>query len=120
MHGAQGGALEKPVAMLKNVAFGYEPSKPPLFSKVEMRIDGESRVVLMGENGNGKTTLVNVIMGLLEPTQGTVERDAGARIVVVNQVRSPKLTVAFSQSSYILMTHRVVGTSTMRISSISL
>jgi hypothetical protein len=25
-------------------------------------------------------------------------------------VRSPKLTVAFSQSSYILMTHRVVGT----------
>ena len=27
------------------------------------------------------------------------------------QVRSPKLTVAFSQSSYILMTYRVVGTS---------
>lgn len=31
-----------------------------------MRVDGASRIVLMGENGNGKTTLVNVLMGLLQ------------------------------------------------------
>lgn len=89
------------MAQLKNVAFGYDPSKPPLFSKVEMRIDGESRVVLMGENGNGKTTLVNVIMGLLQPTQGIVERDAGARIVVVNQHHADQLDLSLTPLAFL-------------------
>jgi ATP-binding cassette, subfamily F, member 3 len=52
---------------------------------VEMCVDGASRICLLGENGAGKTTLVKLLMGLLEPTQGVVERDGGARIALVNQ-----------------------------------
>jgi ATP-binding cassette subfamily F protein 3 len=96
-----GGALEKAVAQLKGVAFGYDAARPPLFQNVEMRIDGESRVVLMGENGNGKTTLVNVIMGLLEPTKGVVLRDAGARIVVVNQHHADQLDLSLTPLAFL-------------------
>jgi len=79
-----GGALQLPVARFRDVGFGY-PSGKNLFSHVEMCVDGASRICLLGENGAGKTTLVKLLMGLLEPTQGVVERDGGARIALVNQ-----------------------------------
>ena len=46
----------------------------------------------------------------LEASVGA-ERDRiqAMRDLIASQVRSPKLTVGFSQSSYILMTYRVVG-----------
>lgn len=42
---------------LRDVSFGY-PGGPMLFSNAEIGITAASRVVLLGENGNGKTTLV--------------------------------------------------------------
>ena len=35
--------------------------KGPLFTGAEFSIDGKSRIVLLGENGNGKTTLVRSV-----------------------------------------------------------
>ncbi|KAJ1480273.1 P-loop containing nucleoside triphosphate hydrolase protein, partial [Baffinella frigidus] len=79
-----GGALELPVARFRQVGFAY-PSGKNLFSDVEMCVDGTSRICLLGENGAGKTTIVKLLIGMLEPTLGVVERDGGARIALVNQ-----------------------------------
>ena len=51
------------LVQVKGVSFGYPGSAAPLFSGVEMGIDARSRIVLLGENGNGKTTPVQAAAG---------------------------------------------------------
>ena len=79
-----GGELPGFVVNLKNVGFGY-PECPELFTGCEFGITSKSRVVLLGENGNGKTTLLKLIKGDLEPTSGEVKLNPGARVALVNQ-----------------------------------
>lgn len=56
---------------LQHVYFGYQPDKPVL-KDVSMRINSKELVALVGPNGCGKSTLVNVLLGLLEPDCGMV------------------------------------------------
>jgi ATP-binding cassette subfamily F protein 3 len=97
-----GGQLDKPAVMIKDVSFNY-PGGKTLFSDVEMRVEATSnaRIVLMGENGNGKTTLVNILMGKLEPTTGIVERESGARIAVVNQHHADQLDLTLTPLAFL-------------------
>ena len=57
-----GGVLPQPPVQLRGVGFAY-PGAPLLFRGAELSVDGGSRVVLLGENGNGKTTLVKLMLG---------------------------------------------------------
>ncbi len=52
----------------------------PLFADVSLRLTAGSRVALVGGNGVGKTTLLRVLIGELEPDTGTVSRPKGTRI----------------------------------------
>eukprot|EP00729_Bicosta_minor_P013745 gene13745-25752_t len=79
-----GGLLDQPALQVKEVAFAY-PGGPELFSNVEIGVAVDTRLVLLGENGYGKTTLVKLLLQELEPTRGTVVRDRRARIALVNQ-----------------------------------
>ena len=79
-----GGPIDGFVLQLQNVAFGY-PGGKTLFAKAEMSVDTKSRIVLLGENGNGKSTLVKLMTGHLEPTEGDIKRNLQARIAIVNQ-----------------------------------
>jgi ATPase subunit of ABC transporter with duplicated ATPase domains len=49
----------------------YSPDKI-LFRNLNLGIDMESRVALVGANGVGKTTLLRLLCGELEPTSGVV------------------------------------------------
>ena len=42
---------------------------------------------------SGKTTLVKVLMDMLEPTTGVVERDHGARVALVNQHHADQINL---------------------------
>ena len=55
---AAGGELDGYVVQLLDVEFGY-PSAESLFKNVEFGITSKSRIVLLGENGNGKTVSTN-------------------------------------------------------------
>lgn len=54
-------------------SFSYSPDKI-LFRNLNIGIDMESRVALVGANGVGKTTLLRLLCGELEPTMGVVSR----------------------------------------------
>ncbi len=60
------------VVKLENVSFSY-PGGRPLFEGFSMEIAEGERVALVGPNGGGKTTLMNIVMGLLKVEAGTVE-----------------------------------------------
>jgi len=79
-----GTGRDVPVVRLDDVAFGYG-DLPNLFHKTSFSVDVSSRMALLGRNGCGKSTLVKVIMGLLEPRTGTCLRDPGARIEYIAQ-----------------------------------
>ena len=58
-----------------------------LFSNVTFVVAKGDRWGLIGRNGSGKTTLFNLIAGLSEPTSGTISRQPGIRISMMEQNR---------------------------------
>jgi ATP-binding cassette, subfamily F, member 3 len=73
--------LRPPLISLHRVSTGYVPGKPVL-SKLDLRLDPDERVALIGANGNGKTTLARLLAGRLAPFGGEI-------------TRSPKLACGF-------------------------
>ncbi|GMI48191.1 hypothetical protein TrCOL_g2043 [Triparma columacea] len=94
-----GGELSGFVVNLKDVGFGY-PGQPLLFQGCEFGITSSSRIVLLGENGNGKTTLVKLIMGELEPTIGQVVISPKARVALVNQHHAEQIDLTKTPLEY--------------------
>ena len=57
---------------LRNVSFRYAESEPFVLDDVSLVIEPGEFVTIMGPSGGGKTTLIKVMLGLLEPTEGEV------------------------------------------------
>ncbi len=57
---------------LNDVHFQHEGSDVELLSGVSVHIKPGEAIGILGENGVGKTTLINLIMGFVNPTQGEV------------------------------------------------
>jgi ABC-type multidrug transport system fused ATPase/permease subunit len=60
---------------LKNIQFSYLSSKEPVLRGVDIAIKKNTAIAFAGITGCGKTTLVDVIMGLLEPSAGEIKVD---------------------------------------------
>ena len=71
--------LGKKTIILDNISYGYKDSKV-LFSNLSHIFDRDERIGIVGKNGCGKTTLLDIIAGLKEPTTGTVERGETIKI----------------------------------------
>lgn len=61
--------------VLTDVAFTYPGSEHAALSGVNLTLPIGSTLALVGSSGAGKSTLVDLILGLLEPTEGTVRLD---------------------------------------------
>lgn len=51
----------------------------------------DSRVAIVGQNGTGKSTLLNLITGDLQPTEGTVSRHVGLKLAKYSQHSADQL-----------------------------
>lgn len=63
---------------LKDVSYIYPNANISSLEGIDLTIRNHEVVGIVGETGAGKTTLVDVILGLLEPTGGTIEVDGEA------------------------------------------
>jgi ATP-binding cassette subfamily B protein len=59
----------------RNVSFAYPGSRRQILSGINMRIDPQERIALVGENGQGKTTVVKLLTRLYDPTEGQILLD---------------------------------------------
>lgn len=66
---------EPRVLQLTNVGFAYPSSHEAAVHDIDLTIEMGSSVGLVGSSGAGKSTLIDIILGLLEPTEGTITID---------------------------------------------
>ena len=65
--------LSPPIIALEGVSVGYEADRPVL-RRLNLRIDPDDRIALVGANGNGKSTLVKLLSNRLAAMSGRMTR----------------------------------------------
>jgi ABC-type multidrug transport system fused ATPase/permease subunit len=102
------GALEAPEALafdhkieLLDLHFTYGTGEAPALEGVDFIVEKNRRIAILGRTGSGKTTLVDVLLGLLAPQRGAVLVDG--RPVGPAEVRSYRRLFGYvPQSIYLL------------------
>lgn len=57
---------------IKNLNFNYEPGSPTLIENLNLNVVPGMFLTVLGENGSAKSTLIKLMLGLLEPSQGEI------------------------------------------------
>lgn len=65
---------------VENLTFGYEGMEKPLINNFSFTIEAGEKVAIIGENGVGKTTLVKLLEGKLQPQKGVIKWAEKVRI----------------------------------------
>ena len=60
---------------LKNIHYNYPNSSRTVLKDININIKAKTTIGLVGTTGSGKTTIVDIILGLLEPQKGALEVD---------------------------------------------
>lgn len=86
---------------LRNVCFRYGPTEPLVLDNINITIEPGEFVVIMGPSGGGKTTLIKIMLGLLDPTSGEVLID-GQPLAVLGVRRYREQIAAVMQEDQLL------------------
>jgi ATP-binding cassette, subfamily B, bacterial PglK len=69
--------------IIRNVSFTYPTKNVPAISNINLSIPPGSTVALVGSSGAGKTTLVDVILGVLSPDEGEIKISGKSPLVAI-------------------------------------
>ena len=72
--------LNPPLITMSNVGFGWDGGGgggSKLFSGLDFELGMDTRIALVGPNGCGKSTFMNLLSGAIEPTSGNVDQSNG-------------------------------------------
>jgi ATP-binding cassette, subfamily B, bacterial PglK len=78
---------------LKNICYDYPNSPRSTLKDISINIPAKSTVGLVGVTGSGKTTIVDIILGLLEAQKGTLEVDG--KIITEQNTRSWQRSIGY-------------------------
>ncbi len=87
-----------------NLAFGY-PDGPPLFQNLSFNVNQGDRIAVIGRNGQGKTTLLKTLAGLLAPAEGTTRLNPNVRMGFYEQTHTTRLVPSRTVEEEILSAH---------------
>lgn len=100
--------LRPPLITLDLASVGYEPGKPVL-RRLNLRIDPDDRIALLGRNGNGKTTLARLLAAQLAPMEGNMTASAKMQVGYFTQYQVEE--IAGGATPLELMTRAMEGKS---------
>lgn len=84
---------------LDNISYGYDAL---LFSNINLSVRNNDKITIVGPNGVGKSSLINIIAGRLVPVIGTVKRDDYIKIGVYNQHSTDELPADICPVAYLI------------------
>ncbi|MGB0670334.1 MAG: ABC-F family ATP-binding cassette domain-containing protein [Rhodospirillales bacterium] len=85
--------LSPPLINMEDVQAGYEPGKP-ILSGLDLRIDMDDRIALLGANGNGKSTLIKLLGDRLKPVDGKLRKSSKLKVGYFAQHQAEELNLA--------------------------
>ena len=100
------GELRSPMIRLDGAAVGYGDG-PPVLKRLDMRIDADDRIALLGKNGNGKTTFAKLLAGQLAAAEGAVAATGKLKVGYFTQYQVEELASASTPVE--LMTRAMEG-----------
>jgi len=86
---------------LENICFSYSDEKGPILNNVNLTLEAGDSIAITGPSGVGKTTLMKIMLGLLQPTSGKVLLD-GKDITQVGLKNYRKKIAAVMQDDTLL------------------
>lgn len=93
--------LPPPIIAFNDVAFSYSgEAKDFLYQDLSFGIDMDSRVAIVGQNGTGKSTLLNLITGQIQAVKGSVQRHVGLKLGKYSQHSADQLPYDKSPIEY--------------------
>ncbi len=72
---ADKGPLFSEAVELRNITFNYAGAERPTLQGISLRIERGQSIGFVGQTGSGKSTLINILLGLYEPTGGEILTD---------------------------------------------
>ena len=86
---------------LENIKFNYE-NRDDLFEKLNLTINKNEIIGIYGESGTGKSTIVNILTGLIKPREGKIMVDGLVQDLSKKIRKYQSLFIVTSQDSYLL------------------
>ncbi|KRB79863.1 glycosyl transferase family 1 [Sphingomonas sp. Root710] len=82
--------LKPPLVTLDMASVGYTEGKP-ILQRLNLRLDPDDRIALLGRNGNGKTTLARLLAAQLKPMDGAMNATGKMRVGYFTQYQVEEL-----------------------------
>ena len=82
--------LKPPLVTLDLASVGYTEGRP-ILQRLNLRIDPDDRIALLGRNGNGKTTLARLLAAQLTPMEGQMSASGKMRVGYFTQYQVEEL-----------------------------
>ncbi|MER0237965.1 ABC-F family ATP-binding cassette domain-containing protein [Fulvimarina sp. MAC8] len=73
-----------PIIAMEDVSVGYAPGQP-ILSSLDLRIDTDDRIALLGQNGNGKSTFAKLLAERLDAEDGKLTKAPGLKVAYFAQ-----------------------------------
>lgn len=90
---------------VKDLSFGFDASGPRLIENLSLYAGKNDRIAIIGKNGKGKTTLLNLLAGELAPTRGTVHYHRDLKLAYFGQTNINRLVPAKTVEEEIMDVH---------------
>ena len=88
-----------------DISFAYNQGEAPLFHGLNIAVGKNDRIAVIGKNGKGKTTLLNLLAGEMQPQTGMVQHNQNLSIAYFGQTNINRLTPQKTVEMEIMDTH---------------
>ncbi len=93
-------SLEDPIIEVEDLSLSLDEGRSSLFAGLSLSLQPGRRVALVGASGSGKTSLVNALLGFIQPWRGRITLN-GADISLMDPDQLRSLFAVLPQSTYL-------------------